>query len=60
MLRFDRLAQPWLKEAAKRWARARLLASLSPRSMERYLRELMVFNRWLADRDIASPSFDHP
>src|SRR5436190_15191154 len=23
---FDRIAQPWLKEAAKRWARARLSA----------------------------------
>jgi len=55
VLRFDGLAQPWLKEAAKRWARARLLASLSPRSLDRYLRELMVFSRWLADRDVASP-----
>lgn len=55
VLRFDRLAQPWLKEAAKRWARARLLASLSPRSMERYLRELIVFSRWLADRNVGSP-----
>jgi site-specific recombinase XerD len=55
VLRFGGLAQPWLKEAAKRWARARLLGSLSPRSMERYLRELMEFSRWLADRDVASP-----
>jgi integrase len=55
VLRFDGLAQPWLKEAARRWARTRLLASLSPRSMDRYLRELMVFSRWLADRDVASP-----
>ncbi len=56
VLHFGGLAQPWLKEAAKRWARARLLASLSPRSMDRYLRELMEFSRWLADRDIASPT----
>ena len=25
-LRFERISQPWLKEAAKRWARARLLS----------------------------------
>jgi alkylation response protein AidB-like acyl-CoA dehydrogenase len=56
-------AQAWsqpnpasLRIHAKRWSRARLLASLSPRSMERYLRELMEFSRWLADRDVASPS----
>jgi site-specific recombinase XerD len=55
VLRFGGLAQPWLKEAAKCWARTRLLGSLSPRSMERYLRELMEFSRWLADRDVASP-----
>jgi integrase len=55
VLRFGGLEQPWLKEAAKRWARARLLASLSPRSMDRYLRELMEFSRWLADRDVRSP-----
>jgi integrase len=56
VLRFGGLGQPWLKEAAKRWARARLLGSLSPRSMDRYLRELMEFSRWLADRDVASPA----
>lgn len=56
VLRFGGLAQPWLKEAAKRWARARLLASLSPRSMDRYLREVMEFSRWLADRDVAFPA----
>ena len=55
VLRFGGLEQQWLKEAAKRWARARLLASLSPRSLERYLRELMEFSRWLAERDVASP-----
>ena len=26
-IRFERIGQPWLKEAAKRWARARLLWS---------------------------------
>ena len=56
VLRFSGLEQPWLKEAAKRWARTRLLASLSPRSMDRYLRELMEFSRWLASRDVASPA----
>jgi len=29
LLHFERIAQPWLKEAAKRWARARLLADTS-------------------------------
>ena len=56
VLHFGGLEQPWLKEAAKRWARARLLASLSPRTIDRYLRELMEFSRWLAERDVASPS----
>ena len=48
ILRFDGLAQPWLKEAAKRWARARLLASTAPQSMKGYLSELRAFSRWLA------------
>ena len=33
MLRFERICQPWLKEAAKRWARARLLGDTAPRTM---------------------------
>lgn len=33
-----------------------VLASLSPRSMDRYLRELMEFSRWLASRGVISPA----
>ena len=36
-LHFERIAQPWLKEAAKRWARARLLADAAPRTTGRGL-----------------------
>ena len=36
-LRFERICQPWLKEAAKRWARGRLLADTAPRTMSAYL-----------------------
>lgn len=50
VLRFERLAQPWLKDAAKRWARARLLSSTSPRTLVAYLRELVVFSGWLSQR----------
>ncbi len=35
-LRFERISQSWLKEAAKRWARARLLADTAPRTMSAY------------------------
>jgi len=56
-LRFGNLAQPWLAEAAKRWTRARLLGSTSPRSLVAYLRELAVFSGWLAERwpEVTSP-----
>lgn len=46
ILRFDRLTPPWLQEAAKRWARARLLGSTAPQSMKGYLSELRAFCRW--------------
>ena len=36
-IHFERIGQPWLKEAAKRWARARLLADTAPRTMSSYL-----------------------
>jgi hypothetical protein len=32
-IRFEPIGQPWLKKAAKRWARARLLADTAPRTM---------------------------
>jgi site-specific recombinase XerD len=58
ILRFDGLAQAWLKEAAKRWARARLLTGTKPQSVMSYLVDLREFSRWLDDRapDVASPA----
>ena len=50
ILRFDGLEPPWIKEAARRWARARLLASTSPQSMKGYLSELRAFSRWLLEQ----------
>lgn len=47
-LRFDRLEQPWLKEAAKRWTRARLLGNTTPSTMKSYLSDLRHFSQWLA------------
>ena len=46
-IRFERIAQPWLKEAAKRWARTRLLADTSPRTMSAYLVGIRHFSEWL-------------
>ena len=50
--------QPWLKEAAKRWARARLLAGGAPRTMASYVRRVGAFSGWLADRApaVSSPA----
>lgn len=48
-LHFEHLQQPWLKEAAKRWARARLLADTTPRTMSLYLNDLRHFSEWLAE-----------
>jgi integrase/ferredoxin len=48
LLHFERLRQPWLKEAAKRWARARLLGDTTPQTMSRYLTDLWRFSDWLA------------
>jgi len=47
-INFARLQQPWLKEAAKRWARARLLAGTSVRSVAEYVGDLFAFSEWLA------------
>lgn len=46
-LRFDGFAQPWLREAAKRWVRARVLGSTSSETMNRYVQDLSKFSRWL-------------
>jgi integrase len=47
-IHFERLRQPWLKEAAKRWTRARLLGDTTPQTMSRYLADLWHFSDWLA------------
>lgn len=51
LVRFDGLEQPWLKEAAKRWARVRLLGDTTPSTMRVYLTDLRHFSGWLADRE---------
>lgn len=50
LVRFDGLLQPWVKEAAKRWARVRLLGDTTPRTMSLYLTDLRHFSSWLADQ----------
>ena len=47
-LRFERIRQPWLKEAAKRWTRARLLSDTAPRTISAYLVSVRHFSQWLA------------
>jgi hypothetical protein len=41
VLRFDGIVQPWLRDAAKRWVRARLLAGTTFGSMRVYVRDLV-------------------
>ena len=55
---FDGIAQPWLKDAAKRWARSRLLAGGAPSTMSSYLHHVAMFSVWLADRvsEVSSPA----
>jgi hypothetical protein len=57
-LRFERMCQPWLKEAAKRWARGRLLADTAPRTMSAYLVSVRHFSQWLAEhaREVGAPA----
>lgn len=45
---FERIAQAWLKEAAKRWVRARVLAGTSIGSLSSYMNDLSAFSEWLA------------
>ena len=50
VVHFERIGQPWLKEAAKRWARARLLARHAPQTMSGLSgRDCARSARWLAD-----------
>src|SRR5665811_1011585 len=55
---FAGIAQPWFKEAAKRWARARLLAGGAPSTMSHYVQHVRTFSVWLAERTpaVSSPS----
>ncbi len=47
-LRFDRLAQPWLRALAKRWARLRLCSGLSAGTVQNDLLGLTRFSAFLA------------
>ena len=55
---FDGIAQPWLKDAAKRWARSRLLVGGAPSTMSSYVHHVAMFSGWLADRgpEVSSPA----
>ena len=57
-LRFERIVQPWLKEAAKRWARTRLLSDTAPRTMSAYLVSIRHFSCWLAEHapEVSAPA----
>jgi integrase/ferredoxin len=57
-IRFDRITQPWLKEAAKRWARMRLLSDTSPRTMNAYMVGVRYFSEWLAGHapEVSAPA----
>ena len=56
-IRFERIGQPWLKEAAKRWARARLLADTAARTMSSYVVGICQFSEWLAQHapEVSAP-----
>ena len=56
---FSGIPQPWFKEAAKRWARARLLAGAAPSTMAHYVQHVRAFSGWLADRAPAVSSPAH-
>ena len=55
---FSGLVQPWLREAAKRWVRARLLTGTAPNSLRHYVDHLQAFSGWLAERtsEVNSPA----
>jgi integrase len=46
-LRFDRVAQPWLRELAKRWARLRLMSGLTVGTVLGDIAALTRFSRFL-------------
>ncbi len=47
-VRFVGIAHPFLKEAAKRWVKARVLAGTSLWSMKAYVSSVANFSKWLA------------
>jgi site-specific recombinase XerD len=55
---FSGIPQSWFKEAAKRWARARLLAGAAPSTMHNYVQHVSTFGAWLAGRApaVSSPA----
>ncbi len=57
-IHFERISQLWLKEAAKRWARARLLSDTAPRTISSYLVGIAHFSEWLAQHapEVSAPS----
>ncbi|MGI9098029.1 MAG: tyrosine-type recombinase/integrase [Solirubrobacteraceae bacterium] len=57
-IHFEGLLQPWLKEAAKRWARVRLLGDTTPSTMSNYVTDVRRFSEWLADHapEVRSPA----
>ena len=48
-LRFDRIAQPWLRTLAKRWARLRLSSGLSPATVQSDVQGLTRFSTFLTE-----------
>jgi hypothetical protein len=46
-LRFDRIAQPWLRELAKRWTRLRLVSGLSIGAARAGVDALICFSAFL-------------
>ncbi|MEQ6326544.1 tyrosine-type recombinase/integrase [Mycobacterium canetti] len=48
-LRFDRMAQPWLRTLAKRWARLRLSSGLSPATVQKDIQGLTRFSTFLTE-----------
>jgi integrase/ferredoxin len=56
-IHFERISQSWLKESAKRWARARLLSDTAPRTMSSYLVGIGYLSEWLAEHapEVSAP-----
>jgi len=54
-LRFDRIAQPWLRERAKRWARLRLSSGLAVGTVVSDVKALRRFSTFLTE---AAPAVD--